>query len=136
MGRTSLGNILLTPDELTWITFAINRRMKTPELLASDRERGIVSALSIKLDEMVGQLPTRPSDPIVLKSSRNEARYIQRVATGVRDALLLKIAPGYAEKLDKESDEAERRRLTEYRDETIARAKDLDKLIHKIEVAL
>jgi hypothetical protein len=98
MGRTALGKLSLTLEELEWVANATERRMNKPELMKSEREQKIVQRLNEKVNHILANPPTNPRDPFILETSRAEARYIQRVATGVRNALITRIIPGYENK--------------------------------------
>jgi len=121
MGRQALGKIELTVEQLKWAQDAVSRRGKVLDRLKSERERHIVKALRDKLEA----LPNPDESTIVLKASRAEARFLQRIAQALSDALATRYLPEYSS-----------RGLNEYVIYTAKKIETLNDLVKKVERVL
>lgn len=127
MSRPSRGNIFLTFEEHKWAHEAVARRIENAELLKSDRERDIVRGMANKLEALMSPL----RDPMLLKASRNEARYLQKVAQEVHNRLVLVVIPGYAERMAEDV-----KRYGSYLKRAQEKAQMLNDIINKVKAAL
>lgn len=132
MSRPASHRILLTPDEMIWVTKTITRiaailtrQPDNNELGITKGERSSVQKLSDKLANLPKQ--TNFENLVELKSSRVELRILQKLAKNEHAALLTKVIPGYQEKLAEDP-----KRMKEYLAASEQRASQLVDLMNKI----
>lgn len=134
MPRPPGNGLILTNWEHDWLVKTAGRTytasLRLPAGSYSKKEQTALFNLS---EKAVSKAEPGPSAyKVILRLTRVDLRVLQKLITPERDSIIAQIIPGYLDKINSASDDAERVRLNGHLESAQVRATSLTNMLNKI----